>query len=92
MARFWWLAKKLNILNGEYVSGFSREQLENLGFVIITEEDLFYKVVPPPGWKESPGNNPYWTYFLDSKGREVISQFYKAEDHDTRAFVNIRCN
>jgi hypothetical protein len=69
---------------------FSRSQdtrpgLEQLGFKIVGENDLFYICTPPEG--ATKATEGYWTSFrIDEK--EVVTQFYKASPWDTEVFLN----
>jgi len=78
----WLLAREHNGV------GDSRQDLQDLGFAILGEEDLFYKINPPAGWtKETSG---FWTSVKDASGTERISHFFKGAWYDTRAFLNIK--
>ena len=85
----WLIAAQLNAVRGSYdMRGQdSRDELEGLGFTILTRKGLFYKVTPPPGWtKETDG---YWTYVYDDQHTKKLSQFFKGALWDTRAHVSI---
>ncbi len=56
----------------------SREELEKMGFEILSEADRFmYKVKLPEGWKIIPTEHEYWSLVIDVGGDERISQFRK---------------
>jgi len=78
----WLLAKKGGLSDTD-----TRKELEKLGFVILGEADLFYKVQAPNGWtKVTEG---FWTTVLDDKGNERMHQFYKGALYDRDAFIDI---
>ena len=76
-----WLLAKSNR------DGDSRKILVGLGFVILGEQDLFYRVQAPKGWtKVTEG---FWTTVLDDKGNARLSQFYKGAFYDRRAHIDV---
>lgn len=75
-----WLLAKKNEINRD-----SRKTLEELGFQILEEDKLFYKVKPPEGYTRS--TEGYWTKISDERGRLVFEQFFKAAEWDTRAEI-----
>ncbi len=80
----WLIAKKENGWNQEKSV---KEQLEDLGFVILDEhDDLFFSVQSPKGWTKN--TKGYWTSVKDQDGNERISQFYKGAFYDRDAFLN----
>ena len=64
----------------------SREGLEALGFSILKESELFYRVTPPEGFTKS--TQGYWTEVFDATGKKVVMQFYKSAPWDTDAFMH----
>jgi len=84
----WLLAKELRFRGRVYDPGDSRMELELLGFTIIREnEDLFYNVIPPEGWKKY--TEGHWTTIKDTRGRERLSQCYEPTLEDPKAFLNV---
>ena len=63
----------------------SRKGLEALGFSILKEGKLFYRVTPPEGFTKS--TQGYWTSVFNATGKKILMQFYKSAAWDTDAFV-----
>lgn len=61
-----------------------------LGIKIIDEQDdLFFNVELPAGWKMQSCGGSYWTNLIDAKNRERVSIFYKAAFYDRSAHADI---
>ncbi len=76
----------------KYGDGNNKEEymkeLEKLGIQVTgTEDDLFYNVVLPEGWKIEPTDHYLWSHLVDAKGRKRASIFYKAAFYDRDAFL-----
>ena len=70
----------------------SREELEDLGFQIIGEEYLFYRVKVPEGWRmetEGFGGDKLLSEVFDAEGLCRISQFHKTASWDYLAHIDI---
>lgn len=68
---------------------YTKEMYEKVGIEIICEnDDLFYQVKLPEGWKVEATDHSMWNSVKDDKGRERISFFYKAAFYDRNAFSN----
>ena len=76
----WLLAKKVG---GGFSGGDSRVALEELGFIVLGEQGLFYEVQQPEGWTKT--TEGLHTDVMDANGVPVIHQFYKAAPWDTNA-------
>lgn len=69
-----------------------RGDYERLGIKVIgktKDNDLFYDVVLPEGWKINPTEHSMWSDLVDDKGEKVAGVFYKAAFYDRRAIVDI---
>jgi len=68
---------------------FTKNQYEKMGIKIIDkEDDLFYSVELPEGWKIKATSHSMWNDLIDNKGRTRASFFYKAAFYDRDAFIN----
>lgn len=60
-----------------------------LGIKIIKiEDDLFWKVELPEGWKIKATGHSMWNELYDNNNKKIFSFFYKAVFYDRDAFVN----
>ena len=73
----WHLARQVVKAYGDFIHGRdSREDLEALGFTVMDyHDDLYFKVIPPPGWTYTFDGN--WAIIKDETGTKRISMFYK---------------
>ncbi len=67
----------------------NKEDFESIGFTFEDVGDaVLYQATLPNGWKlESDGG--YWTYFIDEKGRNRGSSFYKGALYDRRGEMSL---
>lgn len=67
-----------------------KEICKKLGINVIGEsknDNLFYDVELPKGWKIIPTDHSMWSKLLDDKNKEIASIFYKAAFYDRRADI-----
>lgn len=70
------------------IAGLTREQLQGLGFVFGPQlDDLFDKVIFPPGWSVTRAESALYSRVLDEKGRERGTIMYKAVFYNRDAYV-----
>ena len=70
---------------------WTKKQYEKMDIHIIDEDDdLFYNVELPEGWKIEATGHTMWNDLLDDKGRLRGSFFYKAAFYDRHAFINFK--
>lgn len=69
----------------------NREAYEALGFVIVkpSDDDLFFDVTLPEGWKYESTDHSMWSKIVDETGAERVSVFYKAAFYDQRASCSL---
>lgn len=80
--------EKLNI-ERENNKKWTKEQYEKMGIKIINENDnLFFNVTLPDGWKVKPTDHSMWNEVIDNNDRRRISFFYKGAFYDRKAFSN----
>jgi hypothetical protein len=71
------------------ISGMSKEELEEIGFVFGEPiDELFQECVLPEGWQIAPTDHSMWSDILDEGGNKRGSMFYKAAFYDRDAFVS----
>lgn len=54
------------------------------------DDDLFYDVILPEGWKIEPTEHSMWSKLSNEKGEKVASIFYKASFYDRSAHIGFR--
>ena len=70
-----------------------KEEYERIGIKVIgpsKDDDLFYDVILPKGWKIEPAEHSMWSKLSNEKGEEVASIFYKAAFYDRSAHICFR--
>jgi hypothetical protein len=71
------------------ISGKSKEELEEIGFVFGDQiDELFQECTLPEGWEIRPTDHSMWSDIVDDKGEKRGSMFYKAAFYDRRAFAS----
>jgi len=55
-----------------------------------SDDDLFYTVKLPTGWKITPTDHSMWSELKDDKGEVVANIFYKAAFYDRSAFIRLK--
>ena len=70
---------------------FTTEKIfDALGIKVLgVDDNLFWNVELPEGWKIVPTEHSMWSKLVDSLGRERLSIFYKGAFYDRRAFFSL---
>ena len=73
---------------GKYID--AKKQYEKLGMKVEdkSDDELFYKVVLPDGWKIERTDHTMWTQLVNKNGKKVAMIFYKAAFYDRRAAIH----
>ncbi len=70
--------------------GTTREQLESMGIVFGSSQDvLFIEATLPAGWTKRPTNHSMWSDLVDDNNRVRASIFYKAAFYDRSAHISL---
>lgn len=66
-----------------------KEEYESLGFIVEEcDDELFYKVTYPEGYKLEESENRRWTRLYDADGDNIAMVYYNARFNDRRAHAD----
>lgn len=83
------LPRKCNSPRGIYI----KDQYNLMGINVLSdseEDELFFDVIMPKGWRKEATGHSMWNNLVDDKGRVRGTFFYKAAFYDRDSFMNFK--
>ena len=81
------LPRKMFTCSAGYID--AKKKYEKIGIKVKpkTNDELFYKVILPKGWKIIATDHHMWSELRDENYKKIAIIFYKAAFYDRRAYI-----